>query len=462
MRSKYVLKVETENGYFVMFNSLTKKLIKVSRINKSLLLDALTGRYENNQLIEYLEKNGFIVDSNEAEAKEAENLYQEVCLSQKVLNVIIMPTYNCNFRCSYCYESFTNIVMAEHTQNDVFKYVENLLVDYQSLNVSWFGGEPLLELETIIKLSERFKELCKREGKAYLADITTNGYLLTVDVFKKLLKCNIRTYQITIDGLQSTHDKYRYLINGGATYSTIMTNLINIRDNIKSAMFQIVIRTNMTKNLSNTLNEHLVSIDKEFLHDFRFKHVCRIAFAYNNDSIIDDLLNTENLINSSFNNLPRNLINEGNRKYFISSFKDFVCGKASVCYAGKTSSVVIDPLGKLMKCTVCFDDEKNVVGDVYTGIQNYKLKRWIERPINSEVASLCYNCPIYPICLNVSCPYEHFSAFDRKKRYCGSRVKDILLYIKTLSYDDTICDNIDCYFVDSNREVHSNERRIYS
>lgn len=209
----------------------------------------------------------------------------------------------------------------------------------------------------------------------------------------------------------------------------------------------------MTKNLSSTLNEHLEFIDKAFLHDFRFKHVCRIAFAYNNESLKEDLLNTENLINSSFNNLPPNLINKSNRKYFISSFKDFICGKASVCYAGKTSSIVIDPLGKLMKCTVCLDDEKNVVGDIYTGIEKDKLNQWIERPNDTDVARLCSDCPIYPICLNVSCPYEHFSAFDRKKSYCSSKIRDVMLYIQTLSYDDTICDNIDCYFTNNNREA---------
>ncbi len=453
LKSKYILKVKTEDGYFVIFNSLTKKLIKTQIVNKNLLLDSLAGCSKNNQLNQYLIENGFIVDDNEKETKEAENIYQEVCLSQKVLNVIILPTYNCNFRCSYCYESFPNVVMSESTQNDVFEYVKKLLIDYESLNISWFGGEPLLELETIIRLSERFRALCKREGKTYLGDITTNGYLLTVDTFKKLLKCNIRTYQITIDGLQSTHDKYRYLVNGSGTYSTIMKNLINIRDNIKSTMFQIVLRTNMTKQLSDTLNEHLASIDKEFLRDFRFKHVCRIAFAYNNEYVKNDLLNTESLINSSFNNLPQNLINESNRKYFISSFKDFICGKASVCYAGKTSSIVIDPLGKLMKCTVCLDDEKNVVGDIYSGIQNDKLKQWIERPVNSEVVRLCSDCPIYPICLNVSCPYEHFSAFDRKKSYCGSKIRDVLLYIQTLSHDEAMCDNIDCYFTYNNKET---------
>lgn len=100
----------------------------------------------------------------------------------------------------------------------------------------------------------------------------------------------------------------------------------------------------MTKNLSSTLNEHLEFIDNAFLYDFRFKHVYRIAFAYNNESLREDLLNIENLINSSFNNLPPNLTNKNNRKYFISSFKDFICGKASVCYAGKTSSIVNDDL----------------------------------------------------------------------------------------------------------------------
>lgn len=445
-KSNYLLFTSNSNGDFVVFNCLNKKMIKVSSKNKEQLLLAIEGNLDNDSLNKYLIDNGFLVVEGGSEILLAENIYQKTCQSTDKLHVIILPTYQCNFRCSYCYENFLDVTMDENTQDEVCRFIEKQLYKYNSLEISWFGGEPLLAFDVILRMSEKLQKICKTQKKPYQADITTNGYLLTNEVFSKLLRCNIRVYQVTIDGLANTHNKYRHLINGDQTYETIMNNLISIRDNVKSTMFKIVIRTNLTKELTASINDHFIHIEKTFLNDARFKHVCRIAFSYNNDPIKDELLNTENLINSSFSNLPQSIINEDNRDFFIESFRDFITGTAFVCYAGKTSSIVIDPEGKLMKCTVCLDDNKNEVGDIYKGLKIEKFNKWVERPKQNDDKIQCIQCPIYPICLNVSCPYEHFSQFKRKERYCSSKIKDTLLYIQTLSFDSKMCELIDFLF----------------
>lgn len=52
----------------------------------------------------------------------------------------------------------------------------------------WFGGEPLLEMNLIQSVSERLMEICRKNRKIYSAQITTNGYTLTEEIFSKLLK----------------------------------------------------------------------------------------------------------------------------------------------------------------------------------------------------------------------------------------------------------------------------------
>ena len=452
-QSKYNLYISNEKDEFVLFNGLSRKMIKTSLENKNKLMDFLKNPDENVPLYNLFECNSFIVSDNEMEQKDVENKYMELCHSNRTLHVIILPTYQCNFRCAYCYETFPDIRMQPQVCDEVYAFVEKKLQDYSSLEVSWFGGEPLLELETIVKLSTKFRDLCKRLGKVYLASITTNGYLLDCQTFKMLLKSNVRTYQITIDGTENMHNKYRHLIDGEPTYNVIISNLKKIRDEVKSSMFQIVIRTNLTKELVGEGNSYFKFIEEEFLCDPRFKHVCRIAFAYKNESLHEKLLNTDNLINSSFYSLPNGVIDEDNRNYFIESFKDFLRGDASVCYAGKESSFVIDPIGKLMKCTVCLDDEKNYIGNIFEGIDTEQFKSWVIRPNDSDVKKMCFDCPIYPICMNVSCPYEHFSSFGRKRQSCVSKIKDVMLYIKVLSHDSSICENIDSYFASDNRKL---------
>lgn len=72
---------------------------------------------------------------------------------------------------------------------------------------NWYhSGEPLLAMDIIESMSVRIMEICKKAKRKYISDITTNGYLLSLDVFRKLLDLNVIEYQITIDGPKEIHD----------------------------------------------------------------------------------------------------------------------------------------------------------------------------------------------------------------------------------------------------------------
>jgi len=68
--------------------------------------------------------------------------------------------------------------------DSIVKYVNNMIKPTtEYLNISWFGGEPLLAINIIRSLSLSFLSICKENNINYYANIVTNGYLLT----KKLL-----------------------------------------------------------------------------------------------------------------------------------------------------------------------------------------------------------------------------------------------------------------------------------
>ena len=53
----------------------------------------------------------------------------------KQMKLVILPTEECNFRCSYCYESFKEGKMDEDIQDRIVRYVENNVQNYNSLYV---------------------------------------------------------------------------------------------------------------------------------------------------------------------------------------------------------------------------------------------------------------------------------------------------------------------------------------
>src|ERR1044071_7965793 len=60
------------------------------------------------------------------------------------LQLILLPTEQCNFRCMYCYEDFSGGRMSPGVSEGVKRLIDRRLDGLRSLTVSWFGGEPLL------------------------------------------------------------------------------------------------------------------------------------------------------------------------------------------------------------------------------------------------------------------------------------------------------------------------------
>ena len=80
--------------------------------------------------------------------------------------------------------------------------------------------------------------------------MTTNGYFLTPDVVKELFRYRVIDYQITIDGIESTHNALRKLkTKDDGTYQVILNNLKAIKSQIKSSILTLTIQTNYTKDI---------------------------------------------------------------------------------------------------------------------------------------------------------------------------------------------------------------------
>ena len=75
----------------------------------------------------------------------------------------VVFTGGCNFRCPYCFEKdvLRPGKMTDSTVNDIYKFIEKEMSHLEAVNITWYGGEPLLEMETICTLSKRLIELCK-------------------------------------------------------------------------------------------------------------------------------------------------------------------------------------------------------------------------------------------------------------------------------------------------------------
>ena len=116
------------------------------------------------------------------------------------MNVELSITEQCNLRCSYCYFRETHAkrcaVMSDEVMEASIRLAVKRSIETQDafLNITFFGGEPLLRMDFIKKTVKFAKKLVKQNASKlkkdlkFMFSLDTNGTLLTEEIIKYLKK----------------------------------------------------------------------------------------------------------------------------------------------------------------------------------------------------------------------------------------------------------------------------------
>ena len=66
----------------------------------------------------------------------------------------MLPTEQCNFRCTYCYEKFIGKFFSKENINSIKMLISKRASELKQLRIGWFGGEPLLAKKIVYEISE--------------------------------------------------------------------------------------------------------------------------------------------------------------------------------------------------------------------------------------------------------------------------------------------------------------------
>lgn len=396
--SFYNILIKKEDG-IAIFNTRTGKMARCFHGDAKIVEEHLSQKYiewsHDNQYIVPMYKNGLLVDYNLDEISEMIDKEKDSKF-ENCLRLILLPTEQCNFRCVYCYERFRREKMTAKTQAAIVKYIEDNIHKYNGLILNWFGGEPTEAMDVIENLSVKLIDVCKKNKKAYNAGITTNGYNLTYEIFKKLKKLHITEYQVTIDGLASIHNAQRVMADGAPTFDVIINNLLAIKNNCKSSAITFVLRTNFSKNMLNNVDEFCKFLDKYFSNDKRFKYFWQMVGDYG-------YVKTEEVRNIFGQSKDYKWLIENYTERFVNDYTQALYGPdGGVCYALKRNQLLIDAAGEIRKCTCDLESEMNHFGTIGVNFDGAKHEDWLNsRAISRD--SQCYFCKKRPLCHNRPC-----------------------------------------------------------
>jgi uncharacterized protein len=316
------------------------------------------------------------------------------------MHLTLHLTTGCNMSCEYCYSP-------PGKKNDMDYKTGIDSIDYISKHfpintgIIFFGGEPLLKKDLIVKLVRYAKKKEAEKGCIFHYKVTTNGVLLDEEFIKFSNSVGLQI-SISLDGVKKAHDHYRKLQNGMPTWDLLQDKIEML---LKYQPYSKVLLTVSPQ----TVEYYSDSV--EYLIDKGFRYVVA-SIDYSGawtDKALKELGKQYKLIAKIY---EKKTINE--EKFYFSPFDMKLASyikkdDASIhqCHLGKRQ-IAISFDGNIYPCVQFVQDglsnKDYIIGDIYKGINSAKQEELytlskVEEP---ECASCDYNdrCNNKCSCLN--------------------------------------------------------------
>ncbi len=149
-------------------------------------------------------------------------------------------THACNLACRYCYGRHGNChddtplygsAVAHMPVEVAVKAVDLFWAGsgkLKELNLTFFGGEPFLNLPLMRKIAEYCRAKEKDTGKRIHFSVVTNGTLLEEEAVSFVREFKVGV-QVSIDGPAALHDRNRPFRDGTGSYDAVMAGVRRLR-----------------------------------------------------------------------------------------------------------------------------------------------------------------------------------------------------------------------------------------
>ena len=373
-----------------------------------------------------LSKNGLLdIPEKYIDVRQLKRQIKKVDISDYLHGVELSLADDCNLACKYCYCSMCRETPPRGLmKKEVAKQAIDLIFsgENKEVDITFFGGEPLLNKPVIDFVIDYSQKLAANSGKKVNYIMTTNATLIDDKIVDYITQYNFGL-MVSLDGPQKIHDAQCPTQSGTGSYEMAVNGIKKIMQRRKS----VTVRATMT---------HPVPKIKElidFFEDFGFTRIV-IGPSYN----LAEFTSPVDFTKEDFSELARqeesllpwmldNLKTGIPPKYFIyqQGYSSIEHGNLSVksnlfkCSAAR-SNVGVGVDGSLFPCHRFEGMSVWKIGDVSSGLDFEKCKKfWIE--YHRCISDKCGDCWAFPVCKG-PCPWDiaqSNGSFKFSDRHCG-------------------------------------------
>ena len=311
-------------------------------------------------------------------------------LKQRTAGVVkalcLHVAHTCNLNCAYCFASQgkyhgERAVMPFEVGKQALDFLVANSGKRRNLEVDFFGGEPLMNWQTVKDLVAYARSIEKEKGKNFRFTLTTNGMLIDDDVID-FANREMSNVVLSLDGRKEIHDRCRVDYAGNGSWEKIVPKfqkLVAARGGKNYYM-----RGTFTHANPDFLEDIRVMLDLGFTELSMEPVVCAAGdpAALTEEDIPVVMRQYEDLAR-----LMKQRKEEGRPFTFYHYMLDLTGGpciykRISGCGSG-TEYMAVTPWGDLYPCHQFVGEEAFRLGDIRHGVTN--------RPVQEDFAA----CNVY-------------------------------------------------------------------
>lgn len=334
----------------------------------------------------------------DAEQLFTEDIFQTEILDFKKRKTVVKAlclnvSHDCNLACKYCFAGQgeyhgDRALMSYEVGKQALDFLVANSGSRKNLEVDFFGGEPLMNLDVVKQLVEYGRSIEEEKGKKFRFTLTTNGVLLDDD-FVEYANKELKNVVLSIDGRKEVNDRMRPTRNGKGSYDIIMPKF---KEFAKKRQGEYYIRGTFTHNNLDFCDD-VVNFIEEGFKEISMEPVVAAPeepYAIREEDVP--------VIKEQYDKLAKILVDkakEGKPVNFFHFNIDLAGGpcvykRLSGCGSG-TEYLAVTPWGDLYPCHQFVGQEDFKLGDVWHGIDNEKIVE--EFKCNNVYAKdKCKNC----------------------------------------------------------------------
>ena len=230
------------NGYYIVIDTNSGAVHIVDELAYR-LLDFFTEKLKGecpDEIISTLVNEGFdkqdiidtyaelktLCDDDSLFSEDTYRPFADMLTEAPIKSMCLNISHDCNLRCEYCFAAQGDFGHGRKLMPfEVGKAAIDFLIKHSAnrhnLELDFFGGEPLMNLDVVKKVVEYARSIEKEHNKNFRFTMTTNGILLDDDSID-FINREMSNVVLSLDGRKEVNDRLRPTVNKKGSYDIIV------------------------------------------------------------------------------------------------------------------------------------------------------------------------------------------------------------------------------------------------